>query len=170
MALSATHRRFLLVEQGAIPTAINFVLNGVIAWAIHRSNVDAPIWGKSSVALDLIATSFLLPFLTCVIASILISRRVQSGKMLTLSTDELPLSRWFRHPPWVRGIVLGIAGLIFGAAPIVAALSLSDAQTIPVYSFVAFKAVWAALLALLVTPVVGWWALASASLPPPART
>jgi hypothetical protein len=28
---------------------------------------------------------------------------------------------------------------------------------------VAFKAVWAALLALLITPIVGWWALVSTS-------
>ena len=43
------------------------------------------------------------------------------------------------------------------------ALSLGQAQPIAVTSFVAFKAVWAAMLAFMVTPVVGWWALGSGS-------
>jgi hypothetical protein len=63
----------------------------------------------------------------------------------------------------MRGLFLGGAGVLFGAAPIVWALSLGRTQPFPVSSFVVFKAVWAGMLALLVTPVVGWWALASAS-------
>jgi hypothetical protein len=43
------------------------------------------------------------------------------------------------------------------------ALTLGRAEPFPVASFIAFKAVWAALLACVVTPVVGWWALANAS-------
>ncbi len=63
----------------------------------------------------------------------------------------------------MRGLFLGTACVLFGAAPVVGALSLGQAQPFPVPAFVAFKAVWAAMLALMVTPVVGWWALASAS-------
>jgi hypothetical protein len=113
----------------------------------------------------LIATGFLLPFLTCVIASALISRRVRSGKMPPLTADELPHSRWYARPSWVRGMLLGLGGLLFGSAPVVVALTLTETQAFPAYEFVGFKAVWAALLALLVTPIVGWWALASASRP-----
>jgi hypothetical protein len=43
------------------------------------------------------------------------------------------------------------------------ALHLAEAQPLAVHAFVTFKAVWAAMLALIVTPVVGWWALANAS-------
>jgi multisubunit Na+/H+ antiporter MnhG subunit len=56
-----------------------------------------------------------------------------------------------------------VAGVLFAAIPVVWALDLGQAQPFPVSSFIAFKAVWAALLALVVTPLVGWWALANAS-------
>jgi hypothetical protein len=163
MGLSDRHRRFLLVEQGAIPTAFNLVLNGLIAWGLFRSAANVPLWGESSIGVDLLATAFLLPFLTCVIVSFLVSQHVRSGKVPPLSLDQLPHSHWFQRSSSMRGLFLGGVGVLFGAAPIVWALSLGQAQPFPVSSFVLFKAVWAGMLALMVTPVVGWWALASAS-------
>ena|SRR5215468_1898316 len=163
MELSDRHRRFLLIEQGAIPTVFNLLLNGFIAWALFRSSTAVPLWGDSSVGVDLLATAFLLPFLTCVIVSSLVTRHVRSGKVPPLALDQLPHSQWFQRSSSMRGLFLGGAGVLFGAAPIVWALSLGQAQPFPVPSFVLFKAVWAALLALMVTPLVGWWALASAS-------
>jgi len=163
MELSDRHRRFLLVEQGAIPSVFNLVINGLIAWALFRSVPAVPLWGESSVGVDLLATAFLLPFLTCIIVSGLVARHVRSGKVPPLPIEQLPLSRWFERSSTARGMLLGAGALVFGAAPLVSVLSLGQAQPIPVSSFVAFKAVWAAMLALLVTPVVGWWALAHAS-------
>jgi hypothetical protein len=163
MELSDRHRRFLLIEQGAIPTIFNLVLNGGIAWALFRSTATVPLWGRSSIGVDLLATAFLLPFLTCIIVSALVGRDVRSGKVPPLPFGQLPHSRWFQRSSSLRGLLLGAAGVLFGAAPIVWALSLGQAQPFSVPSFVAFKAVWAAMLALMVTPVVGWWALASAS-------
>ena len=52
---------------------------------------------------------------------------------------------------------------MFGAVPLVWVLTLAQAQPLAVSAFVTFKAAWAAMLALVVTPVVGWWALANAS-------
>jgi hypothetical protein len=43
MGLSERHRRFLLIEQGAIPTVFNFVLNGFIAWGLFRSAAAVPL-------------------------------------------------------------------------------------------------------------------------------
>ncbi len=163
MELSARHRRFLLIEQGAIPTLFNLVLNGFIAWLLFRSAAAVPLWGESSVGMDLLATAFLLPFLTCVIVSSLVARHVRDGKVPPLALAQLPHSRWFRRSSPARGLFLGAAGVLFGAAPLVWALSLGQAQPFPVASFVTFKAVWAAMLALMVTPLVGWWALANAS-------
>ena len=163
MELSDRHRRFLLIEQGAIPTVFNFVLNGAIAWALFGSVAAVPLWGESSVGVDLLVTAFLLPFLTCLIVSTLVARQVRSGKVPPLPSGQLPHSLWFQRPAWMRGLFLGAAGVLFGALPLVWALSLGQAQPLPAASFVAFKAAWSALLALMVTPVVGWWALANAS-------
>jgi Fe2+ transport system protein B len=161
--LSDRHRRFLVIEQAAIPSVFNFVLNGLIAWALFHSATDVPLWGESSIGVDLLATAFLLPFLTCVIVSGVVARHVRSGKVPPLPPGQLPHSRWFQRSSSTRGLLLGAGGVLFGAVPLVWALSLGQAQPFSVPSFVAFKAVWAAMLAFMVTPVVGWWALAHAS-------
>lgn len=145
------------------------MFNGLIAWMIFRSATAVPLWGASSVAVDLLATAFLLPFLTCVIASPIVRRHVRDGKVPPLATGELPYSRWFERSTLSRGLLLGAAGLLFSAVPVVWALGVGQAQPFPVSSYVAYKAVWAAMLACLVTPVVGWWALVSAS-GSPAKT
>ena len=163
MELSDRHRRFLLIDQGVVPMVFNLVLNGGIAWALFRSTAAVPLWGDSSVGVDLLATAFLLPFLTCVIVSSLVARDVRSGKVPPLPSAQLPRSGWSERSSSTRGLFLGFAGVLFGAVPIVWALSLGQAQPFPVPSFVLFKAVWASMLALMVTPVVGWWALAKAS-------
>ena len=160
---SDRHRRFFIIEQGAVPTIFNFLLNGVIAWALFRSVANVPLWGEASVGVDLLVTAFVLPFLTCVIVSKIVAGHVRDGKVPPLPSNQLPHSRWFQTSPAKRGVFLGAAGVLFSAVPIVWALSLGQAQPIPMTSFVAFKAVWAAMLALLVTPVVAWWALANAS-------
>lgn len=163
MDLSNRHARFLLVDQGAVPAVFNFVLNGLIAWALFRSVDEVPLWGESSVGVDLLITAFALPFLTSVIVSSLVARQVRTGKLPALPSRQRPHSRWFERSASIRGAFLGTVGVVFGAAPLVWALSLGQAQPLPMASFVAFKAVWAGMLALLVTPLVGWWALASAS-------
>jgi hypothetical protein len=163
MALSVRHRRFLVIEQGAVPTVFNFALNGAIAWALFRSASEVPLWGESSLGVDLIATGFLLPFLTCLIVSALVARHVRDGKVPPLLEAQLPQSRWFERSSFSRALALGVAGVVFGALPLVWALSLAQAQPLAVPAFVTFKAVWTGMLALLVTPLVGWWALANAS-------
>ena len=88
MALSGPHQRFLLIEQGAVPTVFNFALNGAIAWALFRSAEEVPLWGESSVGVDLLATAFLLPFLTCLIVSAIVARHVRDGKVPPLRASS----------------------------------------------------------------------------------
>ncbi|MEL6555655.1 MAG: hypothetical protein AAFQ63_19665 [Cyanobacteria bacterium J06621_11] len=69
MGLSTSHRRFLTIEQCAKPTVVNLIANGLICYLLNRSVTLMPLWGASSVATDLLATAFLLPFILCVISS-----------------------------------------------------------------------------------------------------
>ena len=163
MALSGPHQKFLYIEQGAVPTVFNFALNGAIAWALFRSAEEVPLWGESSVGVDLLATAFLLPFLTCLIVSAIVARHVRDGKVPRLSANQLPNTQWHERSSMKRGLALGAAGVVFGALPVVWALHIASAQPLAVSEFVTFKAAWAALLALVVTPLIGWWALANAS-------
>lgn len=163
MLLSSTHRRFLLIELGVIPALVNLILNGLICWALFRSLDSVPLWGESSVSVDLLSTAFFLPLLTYAAVNATVLRQLKSGKISPLSREHTPQPGWFRKSSFVRGSFLGTAGIIFAAIPVVWALNLGQAQPFPVSSFVAFKAVWAGLLAMLVTPLSGWWALTSAS-------
>ena len=161
--LSAEHRRFLIVEQGVGPTLFNVALNGAIAWLLFRSATEIPLWGEQSVGVDLLATAFLLPFLTCVIVSRLIGGQVRSGKLPALPDHQIPDSGWSLRPASTRGLVLAAGAILLGALPLVVALSLGEARPFGVNAFMGFKAAWAGGMAAVVTPIVGWWALAHAS-------
>lgn len=163
MNLSEEHRRFLLVEQCAIPTAINLVANGLIAWLLNRSVATVPIWGGGSVTLDLLATSFLLPFIVCLAVTPGVKKKVKSEKLSPISPSQLPIFQWYKRSLWRRAIFIGSLGVIFAGIPVVWMLSIAQAQPIPMMSFVVFKGFWAAAIASLITPIVGWWALANAS-------
>lgn len=163
MNLSEEHRRFLLVEQCAIPTAINLVANGLIAWLLNRSVTTVPIWGGGSVTFDLLATSFLLPFIVCLAVTPGVKKKVKSGKLSPLTANQFPIFRWYKRSPLLRAIFIGMLGIIFAGVPIVWTLSIGQAQPFPMMSYVIFKAFWAAAIASLITPIVGWWALANAS-------
>jgi hypothetical protein len=135
----------------------------LIAWLLFRTATSVPLWGESGMGIDLLATAFLLPFLTCLIVSRLVGGQVRSGKLSRLPEQQVPLAGWSHRPVVARGLLLGAGGVLLGALPLVVALSLGNAQPFAVGSFIGFKAVWAAMLAAVATPLVGWWALAHAS-------
>jgi hypothetical protein len=164
MELSDRHRHFLRIEQSLVPAIINVVLNGLIAWLILRAHTQVPLWGEPSVGVDLLATGFLLPLLTCLIVSRLIARQIRSGKLPPLAAHQVASRGWHHQTILKRGLFLGIVGVIFASAPIVVALQIAHAQPIALYSFVGFKAIWAGLFAAVLSPLIAWWALASESM------
>ncbi|MEM7554406.1 MAG: hypothetical protein AAF378_09960 [Cyanobacteria bacterium P01_A01_bin.84] len=162
--MSNQHRRFLLIGQSGVQGVLNFLENGLIVWFIHGSSNTIAIWdGTGGIVLDLLLTGLLLPFFICVIISPIVAFQVRSGKVLPLPPEQFVHSRWFRRASWMRGLFLGVVGVIFGALPVVSALILAEAESFPMLSYMLFKAVWAAILASLVAPIIGWWALANAS-------
>jgi hypothetical protein len=163
VALSAAHRRLLLVDNGIVSVLFNFLLNGAIAWALFRSAAHVPLWGEQSVAGDTMITAFLLPLLTCLIVSRLVARQVAAGHVPPLRGNDLPLAGPSRHSTLVRGTLLGVMAMALAAGPLVAALDASGFSGFALWPFIGFKAAFAALLAGAVTPLVGWWALLRAS-------
>jgi hypothetical protein len=163
MALSAAHRRLLIVDNGVGAAAFNFALNGAIAWLLFRSATHVPLWGQPSIAGDTLITAFLLPFLTCLIVSRLVARQVEEGRIPRLSEAPSAASSWSRRSPLQRGALLGAASVVLAAVPVVVALTLSGSAGFALWPFIGFKAAFAAFLAAIVTPLVAWWALLRAS-------
>jgi len=163
MHLSDRHRSFLIIEQSVFAGIINVVINATIAWLLMRSLTEIPLWGEMSMGGDLLATGFLLPFFTCLIVSRVTRAQVKSGKLPALEPGQIRPLGFHRRSSLFRGILIGVIGVIFASAPMVALLDLAQAAPVPLMSFIAFKAIWAGLFAMVVSPIIAWWALSAAS-------
>jgi hypothetical protein len=166
VTLSATHRRFLLVDQVVGSIVVNFVLNAAIAWTAFRSASVVPLWGQSSIAADTLGTAFVLPVLTSLIAGRLVHHEVVRGRVPPL-TDVVP-SAWVRRSSLQRGAAVGVLAVVLVAVPTVLVFALAGPAELARWPFIWFKATFAAALGAVVTPVLAWWALARASQAPPA--
>lgn len=163
MHLSDRHRSFLIIEQSFFAGLINLVINGVIAWLLMRSLTEIPLWGETSMGVDLLATGFLLPFFTCMVVSKLTRGQVQNGKLPALEPSQIRPVGFHRRSSLFRAILVGVIGVIFASGPLVALLDLAQAAPVPLMSFITFKAIWAGLFAMVVSPIIAWWALSAAS-------
>lgn len=156
------HRRFLVLEQGIGSAVFNLLLNGVIAWALFRHLATVPLWGAESIAGDTLGTCFFLPFFTALIVTPLVRRRVRRGRIDALgwTRESHGLLGWLPAGTFRRALVLGAATLAVVGPSTLLALQVLAVDRLDFASFVAFKAAFAGVLALLVTPVISLWALA----------
>jgi hypothetical protein len=161
--MSRGHLRFLLLEQGVGAAAFNFLVNGVIAFLLFRSLERVPLWGQKSIVGDTIGTCFFLPFFTALIVTPLVRKRVRAGSLgpLAWTRETHPPLGWLPSTTGKRGLVLGAAcALLVGPASIWLLSRLGVAE-LAFWPFVGFKALFAAALALVVTPIIALWAMAS---------
>jgi hypothetical protein len=159
--MSPDHLRFLLLEQGIGAAVVNFVLNGGIALLVFRGLERVPLYGQQSIAGDTVATCFFLPFITALIVTPLVRRRIGAGTLAALgwTRESHPMLAWLPAGTAKRALVLGIGcALVFGPIS-VWVLSRFEVIELSFWPFVAFKAAFAAGLGLLVTPVISLWAL-----------
>jgi len=160
--MSSAHRRYLLLERGVGAGVFNFALNAAIAWLMFRDQGRVPLWGQQSIAGDTIGTSIILPMMTCLIVTPLARRQVRAGTVAPLSWTRAshPVLGWLPQGTVLRGLVLGIACTVLLAPFGLLALRALDVASLSLGGFVVFKAVFAALAAVLVTPAVALWAIA----------
>jgi hypothetical protein len=160
--MDSRHVRFLVVEQGIGAALVNFLLNGAIAWLLFRGVEQVPLWGQQSIAGDTVGTCFFLPFLTTLIVTPLARRQVRAGSLAALpwSRDTHPPLRWLPGGTARRGLVLGVATALLVAPLTIALLPRFAVHELSFWSFVWFKAAFAAVLALIVTPIISVWAIA----------
>jgi len=159
--MSSAQSRYLQ-EQGIGAAVFNFVLNGLIAWLAFRGQAMVPLWGQQSIAGDTIGTCFLLPFLTCLIATRIVRGHVRAGKVAALGWTRAshPVLGWLPAGTLGRGAVLGLVCTAVVAVLTIGALAALGVGEMRLWPFLTFKATFAAVLAALVTPVVALWAIA----------
>ena len=156
---SSAQRRYLVLEQGLGSIFVNLGLNAAVAWALFRGMSSVPLWGSQSILGDTVATCMLLPLMTAIIVSALTHRAVRMGRLEPLPSARLP----FAGRPVARGVALGALCVALVAPLAIGGFVAAQTAQLSFGSFVAFKAGFAALLGLPVTPLVAWAALTDAS-------
>ncbi len=156
-------RRYLLMDNGVGPFVINLLINGLIAWLLFRTATHVPLWGQSSVAGDTIATSFLLPLITCLIVTPIARGRVRGGHLAPLTPAAAP--RWLPRNTIARSVVIGMVCLILFTPLTLLALEVLGIGSMTPWHFVYFKGMFAAIEGALVTPFLALWAISDAPSP-----
>lgn len=156
--MSPAHRRFLLLEQGVGSVVVNLLISALIAVVAYRGATVVPLWGEQSIASDTLGTTFSLPLFTCVIVTTLARRRVRAGRLAPWTGARWGLRRLPDRPFW-RGLVLGLLASVLVAPPTLVVLSMLGVAQQSFWGFVAFKALFAAALGAVVTPLIALWAI-----------
>ncbi len=158
-SLTPAQRRFLFLDNGVGPFVANLLINGVIAWLLFRNATQVPLWGQSSIAGDTIATSFLLPAITCLIVTPIARGRVRSGQLPPV-VDAF--WRWIpRNMAW-RAVLVGLICLLALTPLTLLAFGALGIGELTPWHFIYFKAIFAAIEGALVTPFLALWAISEA--------
>lgn len=161
-AFAPERRSYMLREHVVGPTIINFGINGAIPAAIFRG--QDPVVMEGGAVFDYLAIAFAIPFFSCLIVTSLVARQVRKGDVARLLDAVLPAERWALRQRWVRGLALGGVSLVLFGLPAVALGLFAAPDVLPYWDLILSKASFGGLVALLTSPIVGWWALVAASL------
>jgi hypothetical protein len=147
--------RFWLVDQFLVPIVLNSAISWCLAWAIYRGTAVIPLWGAESVSSDILGTSLVLPWVSCVINSAVLKRQARLGRLPRVGVDG---TQW----PWRlapksavrRGLLLGLLCLVFVALPTLGILGFLDLRHFELRTCLALNASYAALLTALTAPII----------------
>lgn len=161
MALSTAHRN-LLIGQAIGSVALNVPLNGGAAWATFPPVASLPVWAKGNcVAGDTIGTSFFLPLVTCLVLTPIVRRLVRGGTTEGLPRAALPgLVRFWPANMVGRGALVGLGCALTIALLTLGLVSAAGVTEMTRGQVALYKAVYTAVLGVIVTPLFGLRALA----------
>lgn len=150
--MTVSTRAHFAISQQVVPAAINAVLNGWIAWAMHHDEVALPLWGHDGYAGDLVATGILLPGITWLILRPLLLKQAAAGKAPALQGIAPPwASRFLPDTLWRGAAVIGLIGGLVGLLVAVVVHALG-APAIPGEAYGFWKGLYGGLLPVLLQP------------------
>lgn len=160
MALSDAHKK-LLAGQAVGGLVLNFLLNGTTAWVGFPPVASLPLWARGNcVAGDTIGTSFFLPLTTCLILTPFVRRALRRGALPAVPRAELPgWARWLPANFVARGALVGLMSALTLALLTLALLTGAGVEAMTRGQDVLFKAIYTAILGVVVTPLFGLRAL-----------
>ena len=153
-----SHRRLLLIET-VVAIGVNCLLTVVAAYLVAGKMQQVPLWGAGGMAVDLFPTFFMITFMTTLIPTLLVRRRMATGAIEPLRAPAR--SRLLRVRPATRALLFAAAAALLFAPCTVALLGVLGLEQLPFVSFVAFKAGLAIVYAAAITPPLVALALSS---------
>ncbi len=153
--------RYLLIAQTAIPIAFNITIPLFLGWLTFRGQPVVSTWvmDKGAVA-DFIGTCYLLPAITCLIATPIVRNHVTSGSVSRVPPDNLPFwLLYYRGGLIWRATKWGLTGLLLLSMPVAGSFRMFAGETIPTTLFLTVKVLFAVLLGCVVTPLISLVAL-----------
>ena len=148
--------RYLLIGQVVIPIFINAAITFGIGWITFRQQATVTVWvlDKGAVT-DFLGACYLLPAITCLIATPIVRGQVARGDVPALTVDMTGTwVRFFRGGLIWRATKFGLTGLISLVGPVMAGWALFGAETVSTAWFLFAKVTFATLLGCIVTPLI----------------
>jgi hypothetical protein len=156
--------RYLLVGQVIIPSFINAGITLGIGWITFRQQATVTVWvlDKGAVT-DFLGACYLLPAITCLIATPIVRGQVARGQAASLTVDMTGgWVRLFRGGPIWRATKFGLSGLITLIGPVMAGWNWFGSDSIATFWFLLIKVAFATLLGCVVTPLIAIVAMTDA--------
>lgn len=152
--------RYLLLNQLLPAVLINFLINLGLGWLFFHTFSQVHLWQAlsftvlpTSIAIDLLPTTFFLVFFTSLIVSRQVYRLVRNGQVEPISC-ACYLCRIGppRNPVTSFRLAVSITLAVVPATVLV--FHWNNIHTLPLWHFITFKSLYAAALAALFTPFV----------------
>ncbi len=129
----------------------NAVFNGLLAWLTLRNGPDLLWTGAQSFAIDVLATSFLLPLIVALIVMSIQRRKMLKGELQSMKLEEgsmmQSLADRFPYGIFKSAILFGFAGLLLVAPITLAGIYLAGITSFTPVTYAVFKGVWAGAMA-----------------------
>ncbi len=150
-------RKFLGVQL-IIGVFINLSLNLGIAIFLFRGIASVPLWGNPGIALDILATAFLLPWLTVLIVAPFARIEMKKGPIERFR-GELSRIRGLHLRSMPKGIlaqsmIIGIGITVIFVPALVGILYALDVSQMSYHAFIAYKTTFATFLTFPVSRIV----------------
>jgi len=157
--------RYLVIGQALIPIFFNVTIPLFLGWLTFRNQPNVTIWvlDKGAVA-DFIGTCYLLPAITCLIATPIVRAQAARGLVASIPSQDVPRwVRFYRGSLFWRATKCGLTGLIVLSIPVCLTWSQVAGTTIPTTTFLTVKVIFASVLGIIVTPLIALVALCDKS-------
>ena len=156
--------RYLLIGQVVIPIFINATITFGIGWITFHQQATVTVWvlDKGAVT-DFLGACYLLPAITCLIATPIVRGQVARGEASSLTVNVTGTwVRFFRGGLIWRATKFGLTSLISLVGPVMAGWALFGAETVATPWFLFSKVTFATLLGCVVTPLIAIVAMTDA--------